>query len=135
MNKKVQEGFRKDLLDRRNILLKSVVGAEADLLSIAEEREIEMVEQAQEERLAQLLARLDERGRGEIAEIDDAITRINDGDFGLCEDCDGDIAVQRLRALPFARLCVECASERESAIGRGPADDERELRGPAPEEE
>lgn len=124
MNKKVQEGFRKDLLDRRNILLKSVVGAEADLLTIAEERETELVEQAQEERLAQLLARLDERGRREIDEIEAAITRIDDGDFGLCEDCDGDIPVQRLRALPFARLCVECASERESSVSRGPSSDE-----------
>lgn len=122
MNKKIQEGFRKDLETRRSILLKEVAGAEADLQAIAEERESELEERAQEERTARLLAQLDDRGRAEIKEIDAALGRIDDGDFGLCEDCDEDIPVQRLRALPYTRLCVDCASEREK--GGGLAEDD-----------
>jgi len=120
MNKRLLEGFRKDLLDRRAVLLKEVAGAEADLLAIAEERESEYVERAQEEGVARLLARLDERGQHEIDEIDAALSRLDDGDYGMCADCDRDIPIQRLRALPFARLCIECADEREK--GGGAAD-------------
>ena len=118
MNKKLMEGFRKSLVERRAVLLKEVAGAEADLQAIAEERESEIEERAQEEGMARLLARLDERGQGEIAEIDAALLRIDDGDYGMCEDCDEDIPVQRLRALPFARLCVDCAADRERNGGK-----------------
>lgn len=113
MIRKVQETFRQSLVERRKALLDGVAGAEADLLAIAAEREAEVGEQAQEERLARELTLLDARGRDEIAEIDAALERIDDGDYGMCEDCENDIPVLRLRALPFARLCLDCAAARE----------------------
>lgn len=52
--------------------------------------------------------------------VDDAITRLDAGRYGLCFECSGPIAVRRLRALPFAVRCHSCEQERETAVS-GPA--------------
>ena len=51
--------------------------------------------------------------RKSIYELDDAIKKIEDGTFGICEDCKQLIAKTRLRAVPYARLCVKCQEKRE----------------------
>ena len=51
-----------------------------------------------------------ERERKTMAEIEDALKRIAKGDYGLCESCETTISDARLRALPWARLCISCAS-------------------------
>ena len=48
-----------------------------------------------------------------IYDIDDALKRIEDGNFGTCEDCKGVIAKTRLKAIPYARLCLKCQEKRE----------------------
>ena len=48
-----------------------------------------------------------------ILELDDALKRIEDGSFGICEDCKSLIARNRLKAVPYARLCVKCQEKRE----------------------
>jgi DnaK suppressor protein len=51
---------------------------------------------------------LTESGEGELAEIDAALLRIDQGCFGLCEDCGGALGRQRLLADPTAVLCLSC---------------------------
>jgi RNA polymerase-binding protein DksA len=48
-----------------------------------------------------------------LRDIHDALARIDEGTFGLCEECLEPVAKARLRALPYARLCVECKSKEE----------------------
>lgn len=43
-----------------------------------------------------------------ISEIDGAMLRIEDGTYGICENCKKEIPLQRLEILPFARFCIEC---------------------------
>jgi DnaK suppressor protein len=70
-----------------------------DLASDARDREISHI--------------LNDRDRGKLEAIDEALTRVDDGSYGLCEDCEGEITEGRLQALPFTRLCVTCQSDRE----------------------
>jgi DnaK suppressor protein len=44
----------------------------------------------------------------EIGQIEMAIDRITNGTFGLCETCEKPITADRLRALPFTNLCINC---------------------------
>lgn len=44
--------------------------------------------------------------------VEDALQRIEDGTYGICEDCGKPIPIARLDALPYVTLCVECASKR-----------------------
>jgi RNA polymerase-binding protein DksA len=75
--------------------------------------EPELEEEAQEENLSRLLAGLDDRGNAELEAIDNALARIERGDYGRCEDCDEPIPVERLRALPTTTTCVLCSEARE----------------------
>ncbi len=48
-----------------------------------------------------------------LFDIDDALRRIGQGTYGICEDCAGTVETPRLKALPFVRLCIKCQSEIE----------------------
>jgi RNA polymerase-binding transcription factor DksA len=49
----------------------------------------------------------------EVREIDAALERIEEGSFGICESCNQSVPKARLRAIPYARLCVECKRKEE----------------------
>lgn len=49
----------------------------------------------------------------ELREITDALDRIDDGLFGVCDDCGKAIPKDRVRAIPYARLCVDCKRKEE----------------------
>ena len=98
---------------QRATLLKEFFDTEDDLRAIGEDREPELEERAQEERAARILARLDDRSLREIGEIHGALQRMIDGTYGKCLDCGRAIPVLRLRAVPTAVSCVECARESE----------------------
>ena len=48
-----------------------------------------------------------------LYELDDALKKIEDGTFGICEVCKVLISKTRLRAVPYARLCVKCQEKKE----------------------
>jgi len=54
-----------------------------------------------------------EMKRRELRRIDDALALLEHGRYGFCEDCDVEIAEERLEILPFATRCVECERRRE----------------------
>ena len=54
-----------------------------------------------------------ERLRRRLIMIEEALEAIEDGDYGLCEECEEPINEKRLLLMPFARLCVRCQSELE----------------------
>lgn len=49
----------------------------------------------------------------ELHEIQEAFERIKDGSFGLCESCKKKVPKERLKAIPYARLCVSCKKKEE----------------------
>ena len=59
---------------------------------------------------------LGDRDREKVQAIDEALSRVGDGSYGICESCESDIAGARLQALPFTRLCVNCQAEREREL-------------------
>ena len=53
-----------------------------------------------------------------LTRIDEALARLDAGQYGSCFDCAGEIAERRLRALPFAVRCQACEERRERDHGR-----------------
>lgn len=45
--------------------------------------------------------------------LEDALKRIEEGIFGICEECDAIISKTRLKAIPYARFCVKCQAKME----------------------
>jgi DnaK suppressor protein len=52
-----------------------------------------------------------------LTRIDEALVRLDAGEYGSCVECEGDIAERRLRALPFAVRCQACEEHREQMQG------------------
>ena len=73
---------------------------------------------ASEERDREINYLLTDRDRGKVQSIDQALERIEEGTYGICENCEGEITAERLKAMPFTRLCVQCQSERETEAKR-----------------
>ncbi len=124
MNEKELVGFTEALQSQRALLVGEVADSEIELRSIQEDREIELEELAQEDQAARFLARLDDRAKHEIMEIDAALRRVAEGTYGTCEECGGPIAGKRLRAVPATRFCVDCAREQETAQPVVPPEEE-----------
>jgi DnaK suppressor protein len=57
--------------------------------------------------------RIRDRERKLIMKIREAIERIDEGAFGICESCEEEISEARLRARPVTTLCIECKTEQE----------------------
>ncbi|RJR22815.1 MAG: TraR/DksA family transcriptional regulator [Nitrospiraceae bacterium] len=49
-----------------------------------------------------------------IKSIDEALKRLNDGTYHICEACDNEIGEERLRAVPFTRHCRNCQEHYET---------------------
>ena len=58
--------------------------------------------------------RMQERNRGLIRKIEEALERIDDGTFGICEECEEEISESRLKARPITTLCIECKRKQEA---------------------
>ena len=68
---------------------------------------------ADNERDRQLSHILTDRDRKKLVEIDEALERIENKTYGICEECGKRITANRLKIMPFARLCITCKSESE----------------------
>lgn len=53
-------------------------------------------------------------GQKLLYELDDALKKIEEGTFGICEECKSIITKTRLKAVPYARLCVKCQEKNEN---------------------
>ena len=72
---------------------------------------------ASDERDREINFILNDREREKLLAIDEALQRIKDKTYGMCEcgceNCEGEIQLGRLKVLPFTRLCVKCQEEME----------------------
>jgi DnaK suppressor protein len=57
--------------------------------------------------------RIRDRERKLIAKMQEAIKRIDDGTFGLCDSCGGSISEKRLQARPVTTQCIDCKTKEE----------------------
>lgn len=65
--------------------------------------------------------RIRDRERKLVTKIDEAIARIEDGAYGVCEDCGEEIGLKRLEARPVTTLCIDCKTlqeTREKSVGQ-----------------
>jgi DnaK suppressor protein len=85
-------------------------GADTALIS---EPSGDIYDQASSERDRELGLLLGDREREKVHAIDEALLRIDENEYGVCEECEEEIPLGRLKAMPFARHCVKCKSDLE----------------------
>jgi DnaK suppressor protein len=73
---------------------------------------------ASDERDREINFILNDREREKLLAIDEALDRLKEKTYGICESCEGEIQLGRLKVLPFTRLCVRCQEENEKESKR-----------------
>jgi RNA polymerase-binding transcription factor DksA len=116
MDQNLKDYLAEELSKQRRAILDRRSAHRASFEQLANEREIEMEERAQEDRIAAVLDSLEGRDQERLREIESALERLASGDFA-CDNCGQPIEDERLRANPTMWLCAECASRRENPVG------------------
>jgi DnaK suppressor protein len=105
-----KEAYRRKLLDKRHDVL-SGLGIRFDTMaSIGRVAEDDQAPITHDEFVSLHLNSLE---HSELRLVEEALDRLKSGDFGTCLSCEEPIPAKRLRAIPWARYCVEC----QQAIG------------------
>lgn len=103
------EAIRQDLKRRLAEILRINEKVGSHLRHTDNALSVDSEEQATERAGDEVLEALDASTRAEAVAIRAALTRIDEGVYGICTSCGERIGEARLQALPFAERCVECA--------------------------
>jgi RNA polymerase-binding transcription factor len=112
MNKRDMEKFRKVLQGQLDELLEKA-GSSPEHLKTTEVYFPDPTDRASAESDRNFDIRVKDRERKLIKKIKGALERVEEGSFGICEDCDEAIGKGRLEARPVTTLCIECKIDRE----------------------
>jgi len=114
--KHFEELIKKELADSKNYIDKAnqdqSIGAKessGDLSSYA----FHQADQGSDTNLMEQTVMLMEQERDKLRLLHDALRRISDGVYGICEICGDNIPDTRLQIIPYARYCMECKSKEE----------------------
>jgi DnaK suppressor protein len=116
VHKKEIEFFR-NLLNQRMQELRSEAGKTVEDMD-EDENFPDPTDRASMESNRNSVLRIRDRERKLIFKIQEALQRLDDGQYGLCEECGEEIAIERLKARPVTTLCIDCKSSQEIAEKR-----------------
>lgn len=122
MDKQLSASLKKELLLQRVTLLVQIADLRGGTVGRAE-ASAEHFGQSEDTRAQASTARdlelaLDARETTELAAVDAALKRIEDGVYGLCADCGVVIPAPRLHAAPEAARCINCQERSEQSYGK-----------------
>jgi DnaK suppressor protein len=109
---------RETLLEMKEQVLRGIRADQRESREGSKDEGRDAYDVASEERDREINFLLSDRDRDKLFSIDQALERIEQGTYGICESCEEEIAPERLKAMPFTRLCVQCQSERETEAKR-----------------
>lgn len=112
-----QEALHKMLLGKRQEIIREIEESLGQSLTEDQQRRLESARDVGDQALMDLerelgISLMEMRNRRRQS-IDEALTRLHEGTYGICAECGVEISEKRLQAVPFAKLCVECQSRAE----------------------
>lgn len=112
-----QEILHRMLLGKRQEIIKEIENSLGQSLTEDQQRRLESARDVGDQALMDLerelgISLMEMRNRRRQS-IDEALTRLHEGTYGICAECGVEISEKRLQAVPFAKLCVECQSRAE----------------------
>lgn len=118
---KVREPFKKEIIKKllkvKEDLLNEVAAKIKNESNTLKFEIGDIYDIASNERERELTLMLGDRDREKLAEIEDALVRIESGNYGACDECGEPIGEARLMALPFTKVCIDCKSKDEREKG------------------
>jgi DnaK suppressor protein len=116
MNLKTIDSLKKELVEKRDSL--RLIQSQTRKSDIENESELkDVVDRSDAEEAWFTKERMNQHWKLELIRIDNALNRMESGTFGICEDCEEEIPLKRLRVRPDATLCLNCqeTNEREAS--------------------
>lgn len=112
-----REALHQMLMRKRQEIMKEIEGSLGQSLTEDQQRRLESARDVGDQALMDLdrelgISLLEMRNRRRQL-IDEALTRLTEGTYGICAECGVEVSEKRLEAVPFAKLCVECQSQQE----------------------
>lgn len=118
MDPKSLERFRRKLLELRSQILNRSRGRGAETLRISTDDLADETDHAAAMTQQNIHLNVQERDRSLLREIEHALSKFEVGEYGVCEDTEEPIDMDRLEAQPWTRYCVEAAEIREKKAKR-----------------
>jgi len=113
LDRKTIARFRKILLKERE----QIVGEVKQIVESSNEMGQDGIQDIGDEAAniynKQILLSLNENERMRLKEVDESLDRIENGTYGICEECGGPISLKRLEVRPVAKYCVPCLTKLE----------------------
>jgi DnaK suppressor protein len=107
------------LLKRRGMIRNALVGELRHLNRNWDLRPVgDSGDDAQEGADDEIVSRMAQAESDELRAIEEALERMREGHYGLCEECGQTISTERLQALPYATMCIDCQRAQEPGGGR-----------------
>jgi DnaK suppressor protein len=119
MNHKKRHYFKKLLLTELRRHAQHINEEQARALDITNDDLTEISDLALRDVIQELALKLSDRESKIVADIDQALMRMEEGSYGMCVRCGHEIDERRLEALPTARYDAACQTEIESVRGDG----------------
>lgn len=113
LDKKTLERFKKILIKEREQIIGEVKQIDESSKEIGQDGIQDIGDEATTIYNKQLLLSLNENERKRLQEVDEALDRIENGTYGICEECGGPISLKRLEVRPVAKYCVPCLTKLE----------------------
>jgi DnaK suppressor protein len=111
--KESMQNLRAILVRRRDALRSALAGDLSLLKELRSESPGDVIDAAYDSVQDEISSQLAEVESRDLAHIENALERMKEGTYGLCEVCNRKIPLARLDALPYATMCIECQRELE----------------------
>ena len=116
MEKQRLQGYKKRLLEKRQELLGLVTKVEQDGRAADEEGTQDLADKASSSYTKEFLFHQSSSERTVLQAVEEALRRIDEGDYGECVLCGGPMDSKRLEAVPWARHCVPCQEKQDRGL-------------------
>jgi len=113
MDAKTLAKYKKLLLEEKQRILNNSKNALRNELALSPDDLPDETDLAASEITQNLVFKLRDRERQLLSKIDEALSRMEDGTFGTCQDCEEPIEPRRLEARPVSTLCIACKEKQE----------------------
>ncbi len=118
MKKDQVKHFQQLLLAKKNELMANVSEEEKEGRESVSIEAKDFADMATESYGQELNFSISDAGRKNLRDIEDALIRIKEGTYGVCESCGKPIVESRLEAIPHARMCISCQENSENKGSR-----------------
>jgi DnaK suppressor protein len=113
MNKTILKDIKKKLLAERDLLIEKLKGND---LSVDDSETPDPVDLAVRNYSKNVMLAVSENESKQLTLIDEALLRIDDNEYGPCQNCENEINAKRLAAIPWARYCLDCQQLLEQGL-------------------